>query len=120
MSFNLNVIKSNKPIISSSFKKAKSVSDNFFDGGERIFTDVKFKDVNNTNTVFKNNGFIKRFYGIGEGNELSDFQRNLRYGTTIGVGAGLVSASVYNRYKSGGTVTTNSKGEKDIVGIPIL
>lgn len=120
MSFNLNVIKSNKPIISSSFKKVKSVSDNFFDGGERIFIDVKFKDVNNTNTSVKNNGVIKKLYGIGPDNEISDFQRNLVYGSTIGIGTGLVSASVYNRYKSGGTLTTNSKGEKDIVGIPIL
>lgn len=43
--------------------------------------------------------------------------RNTRIGTAVGVYAGV---SVGGRYLSGGTLTTDSYGRKDIAGIPLL
>ncbi len=69
---------------------------------------------------------IKSFYGIGNGaNSLvNNRQINLRHGLTYGAALGITSSvmgvSAMNRYNSGGTITRNNKGEKDIVGIPFL
>lgn len=60
--------------------------------------------------------------GIGYGNVIKGYFGDETYGkvrrrTALGVGA---AAAVGTRYLSGGNITTNSMGERDIAGIPFI
>lgn len=57
----------------------------------------------------------KSYLGIGGG--LTKGQALARYST---IGAGVGFGAVGARYASGGNLTHNSKGEKDIMGVPFL
>ena len=68
----------------------------------------------------KTSDLVKGYLGIGEGNSITKGQRMARYGTvggTAGVGVGVALAK---RYKSGGTLTRDAEGKRDIAGIPFL
>lgn len=57
----------------------------------------------------------KGYFGIGH--DLTKGQKIARYGTTaLGVGGTMAGA----RFVTGGSATRNSKGEKDIMGIPFV
>lgn len=57
---------------------------------------------------------LKNYY-FGEG--VSSEARYARFGVT---GAGIIGASIGSRYATGGGLTRNSKGERDIIGVPFL
>lgn len=56
------------------------------------------------------------FFG-GNGNELTKAQQVSRLATA---GVGLVGVNAGVRFATGGNLTTNSKGERDIMGVPFL
>lgn len=62
----------------------------------------------------------KGYFGIGKENTLTSGQRKARYGTVMGIGGAGIGASMYSRYKKGGSLTRNEKGEKDIAGLPFI
>ena len=55
---------------------------------------------------------VKSYYTDGDG-----WQKAARYGAT---GAALGTAAVGARYMTGGTATTNNRGQRDIAGIPFI
>lgn len=60
---------------------------------------------------------VLNYYNPAANPGISKGQMALRYGVTAGaVGAGAIGA----RYASGGDLTHNSKGKKDIAGIPFI
>lgn len=67
-------------------------------------------NVNDYNRFTKASIYTKAYFNNPE-------NKNIRIGTAIGAYAGL---SIGSRYLSGGTLTTNNSGQKDIAGIPFI
>lgn len=123
------------------FRKSASISESYDKNFDRIKSYVgdnrksainHYKNnrdlINQTNTMFDevtpksvitekfNNlkGGVRDYYS---GDSVSKEARMARIGATSGAVAGI---GIGSRFLSGGNATTNSKGERDIVGIPFI
>ena len=71
-------------------------------------------------TMYKNYSIGDYFRPTDANGNVNIELANIRKDAAIIGGTGLVGVSAINRYASGGTLTRNNRGERDIAGIPFI
>lgn len=89
----------------------------------KLRTSVMDSSLSNADRLAAASEFLGNKDGkIGSGNLVAGFFENEQYGKTrkAVVGGAVVGGAVGMRYLSGGNLTTNSRGEHDIAGVPFF